>query len=145
VIQGRPPVVFAMQFPDVQRVPQGGRGTQGQARAQAAALLDAFLRGDREETPRSSAVSIMQALHLMNNPLIAERVQAINQRGVLAKLLEQPNDAAVTAMYLLVLSRFPAPDELAAGVQLLAGNDRAMKAEDLMWSLYNKVDFVFNY
>jgi hypothetical protein len=126
VIQGRPPVVFAMQFPDVQRVPVGGRGADGQARARAAAMLDAFLRGDREETPRSSAISIMQALHLMNNPLIAERVQASNQRGVLAKVLEQPNDAAVTAMYLLVLSRFPAPGELAAGVQLLAGNDRSM-------------------
>jgi hypothetical protein len=67
----------------------------------------------------------MQALHLMNNPLIAERVQASNQRGVLAKVLEQPNDAAVTAMYLLVLSRFPAPGELAAGVQ--ASSRRLMR------------------
>jgi hypothetical protein len=30
-------------------------------------------------------------------------------------------------------------------VQLLAGGNRTQKIEDLMWGLYNKVDFIFNY
>jgi hypothetical protein len=44
-----------------------------------------------------------------------------------------------------VLSRPPTAEELALGVQTLRSGDRRVKAEDLMWSLYNKIDFIFNY
>jgi hypothetical protein len=108
-------------------------------------LLDAFFRGDREETPRSSEVSILQALHLMNNPLIVARIEQSGRTGSLAGLLPQNDDTLVGRLYLTVLSRFATPEELAAGVAYLKGGDRRARAEDLMWTLYNKVDFVFNY
>jgi hypothetical protein len=139
---------LAGQFPDVQFAPRARRREDdptGITDADAASFLDAFLRGDREETARSSEATILQALQLMNSSLIVQRVEASRREGVLAQLLQQPDDTAVTALYLAALSRYPTPEELAAGVALLASGNRGDKAEDLMWSLYNKIDFIFNY
>ena len=137
------PVVFAMQLPDVQNAPTAGRNRP--ELGQTVAFLDAFFRGDREETPRSGEVSILQALHLMNNPFVVARIEQSGRSGSLARILGESDDTLVGRLYLTVLSRFASPEELAAGVAYLRGGNRAQRAEDLMWSLYNKVDFVFNY
>ena len=139
--------VFAMQFPDVQFVPfERRRGDRiDTAAAFATQFLNDFFRGDREQTPRSGEASIMQALQLMNSPLVVDRVKESRMRGSLALLLEQPDDVLVQTLYLLVLSRPATADELATGVQLVSSGDREQNSEDLMWSLYNKVDFIFNY
>ena len=108
-------------------------------------FLDDFFRGDREETRRSGEASIMQALQLMNSPLVVTRINDSRMRGSLAAVLENPDDVLVQSLYLLVLSRPATPDELATAVQLISNGDRQKNAEDLMWSLYNKVDFIFNY
>ncbi len=137
------PVVFALQLPDVQNTPTVSRN-----RADLAAIrgfLDSFFRGDREESARSSEVSILQALHLMNNQVVVTRIQQSASGGSLAAILPENDDTVVGRLYLTVLSRFATPEELAAGVAYLRGGDRRERAEDLMWTLYNKVDFVFNY
>jgi hypothetical protein len=138
-------VSFAMQFPDVQLVPRVPRRDQTGLQGAAAAFLDAFLRGDREETPRSGDGSILQALQLMNSPLVLARVDAQNKATALAQIIQQADDVAVQLLYLRVLSRPPTAEELAAGVQTLRSGDRTSRAEDLMWSLYNKIDFIFDY
>ncbi len=81
----------------------------------------------------------------MNSPLVAARVNESRVRGSLALLLDEPDDVLVQALYVLVLSRPATPDELATAVQLISSGDREQNIEDLMWSLYNKVDFIFNY
>ena len=135
--------VFALQLPDVQNSPTQNRNRP--ELAQSAAFLDSFFRGDREETPRSSEVSILQALHLMNNPIIVARVEQSGRTGSLASLLAESDDTLVGRLYVTVLGRFATPEEIGAGVAYLAGGDRRERAEDLMWTLYNKVDFVYNY
>ena len=86
----------------------------------------------------------MQALQLMNSELVVGRVAA--EESILSILLEdQPDDALVYSLYLLALSRPPSEQELAEGVSLIAGGDRRENAEDLLWSLYNSVGFIFNY
>jgi hypothetical protein len=136
-------VAFAMQFPDVESVPRaGGRNTPSGA---AVSLLDAFLRGNREETARSGEATILQALQLMNSSLVLNRVDSGKPNPALAAILQQPDNTAIQFLYLTVLSRPPSQAELTAGVQLLAGGNRTQKIEDLMWGLYNKVDFIFNY
>ena len=133
-------------FPDVQDVPlRLRRGDQlTEFAAIATRFLDDFLRGDRDETPRSGEGGIMQALQLMNSELVVGRVAA--EESILSILLEdQPDDTLVYLLYVLALSRPPSEQELAQGVSLLAGGDRRENAEDLLWSLYNKVDFIFNY
>ena len=47
------------------------------------------------------------------------------------------------SLYILVLSRFPSPEERAAGLAALSGGNRTEAAEDLMWSFYNKIGWVF--
>ena len=139
--------VFAMEFPDVQFVPiERRRGDRIDTTAAIATqFLNDFFRGDREETPRSGEASIMQALQLMNSPLVVGRINDSLEGGTLAAVLDNPDDVVVQALYLLVLSRPASPDELATGVQLISNGNRQQNAEDLMWSLYNKVDFMFTY
>jgi hypothetical protein len=138
-------VSFAMQFPDVQLVPRVARRNSTGLQGAAAPFLDSFFRGDREETPRSDEGSILQALQLMNSPLVLARLDSTNQLTALAQIVQQADDVAVQFLYLRVLSRPPTAEEMAAGVQTLRSGDRTAKAEDLMWSLYNKIDFIFNY
>ena len=137
---------FAMEFPDVQDVPL--RLRRGDLLTEFAAIatrfLDDFLRGNRDDTPRSGEGGIMQALQLMNSELVVGRVAA--EESILSILLEdQPDDALVYSLYLLALSRPPSEQELAEGVSLIAGGDRRENAEDLLWSLYNSIGFIFNY
>ena len=139
------PTPFAIEMPDVVNTPQAAR--RNPASVAAGAFLDAFFRGDREESPRSAETSILQALQLMNNPLVVERIAASSRSGALGEVLRTAaNDQQVVALlYLQTLSRQATETELAAGVTYLSGGDRTERAEDLMWALVNKVDFVFNY
>ena len=128
---------FAAQFPDVYEMPPGRGGFQTRM------FLDAFFRGDRETTPRSGAGSPLQALQLMNGRLVAQRVRSA--AGALEALLDQPDDALVTSLYLRVLSRMPSPEELSLGVRTLGNGNREAQASNLMWAMFNKTDFYFNY
>lgn len=130
------PIPWAMQLPDTQ-TPGGAVGT----------FLNTFLRGDRDENPRRGDLSVIQALTLMNDPFIIQRVRASTANGLLARLLAAPmgNPELVDTLFLTVLSRHPTPDESVKAMSLLQTGNRRTQAEDLLWSLYNKVDFVFNY
>ncbi len=132
-------VSYAMQFPDVVNAPTGD--------GNASALLDGFLRGNRDNQPRSGDGSILQALNLMNNPFVEARIQATGAKAapLIADNLKKSDAELVNAFYLNVLSRYPTPDEAAKSLAALAKGNRIQAAQDLLWALYNKVDFVFNY
>ena len=136
-------LTFALQLPDVQNMPANARNNP--AGGLTIQFLDAFFRGDREESPRSSEVSILQALHSMNNELVLQRIRASADQSALGALLDQDDQTLVGLLYVRVLGRFADPDELSQGVAYMQGGDRRERAEDLMWTLMNKVDFVFNY
>jgi hypothetical protein len=134
-------VSFALQLPDVKTEPDGG-GAVSQ-------FLDSFLRGDRDLTPRKSEGSILQALNLMNDNFIESRIHSTgsNIKGSnLVAAMSQPDPQLVNTLYLTVLSRYPTQDERTKALNDLAINiSHSQAAEDLFWSLFNKVDFVFNY
>ena len=49
-------------------------------------------------------------------------------------------------LFLAVLSRYPTPQEMATALGNLSNTaTRTQEAQNLLWSLYNKVDFIFNY
>ncbi len=49
-------------------------------------------------------------------------------------------------MFLAILSRYPTSAETSTAMNALTGaTNRSQAVQDLVWSLYNKVDFVFNY
>jgi hypothetical protein len=135
---GFPNIAFAMQLPDTVNVP-GGTATT---------FLDNFFRGNRDDQPRRADGSILQALGLMNDNFIMTRIDpgGANANQLLAQNLRKPNDQLINALYLGVLSRYPSDAEMkAAQTVLTAAGSQAAGGTSLLWSLYNKVDFVFNY
>jgi len=136
-------IAYAMQAPDVVNMPDGG-GAVSQ-------FMDVFLRGNRDDQPRKTEGSILQALGLMNDNFIQSRIHATGAgttASFLMKYLALPDQQLVYTLYLDVLSRYPTTAENTLALQQLAkGGSVARKtnAEDLLWALFNKVDFVFNY
>jgi hypothetical protein len=130
-------VSYAMQLPDVTQVPDGG-GAVSQ-------FLDTFLRGDRDTNHRKEEGSILQALYLLNDNFIESRVKATIAGGPIARNLGQANAQFVDTLFMTVLSRHPTDAELTASVQRLQSGNKGASAEDLFWTLFNKVDFIFNY
>jgi hypothetical protein len=67
------------------------------------------------------------------------------QTSLLAKAAALPNDQAINMLFMNVLSRNPTSTEMTAAMGHLTTGTRTAELENLMWSLYNKVDFIFNY
>ncbi len=134
-------VQWAMQFPDTVNMP-GGRANP------VTLFLNSFLRGDRDDDLRSRETTIGQALDLMNDNFVLSRSRATPATGLLGRNLGLPDNQLVRTLFLNVLSRYPTDAELSQGVTHLqsgGAGQRTTKAEHLLWSLYNKVDFIFNY
>jgi hypothetical protein len=51
----------------------------------------------------------------------------------------------INTLFLTVLSRPPSDDEKKAILPKFGAADYGVVSENLLWTLYNKVDFVFNY
>jgi hypothetical protein len=136
---GFPPVSYAMQLPDVVGAPTSD--------GNASALLDSFLRGNRDNQQRAPDGSILQALNLMNNRFLEARLAATGTAAapLIAQNLARNNVDLVNTLYLSILSRYPTADEAAKSLAALGKGVRTVAVQDLAWSLYNKVDFVFNY
>lgn len=112
-------------------------------------FLNAFLRGNRDNQPRKGDPTITQALALMNDGTVMNRVNSTATNSLVVTALRLPDDQAVNMLYLTVLSRNPTATELAVGVANLKGaanaTARTQEGRNLLWSLYNKVDFIYNY
>jgi hypothetical protein len=138
--QGYPKVSYAMQLPDVVNAPSDGN---------ISPMLDSFLRGNRDDQPRKQDGSILQALNLMNNTFVTNRSHAAG--GTYSQLISQnmgkSNTDLINTLFLTILSRYPTNDEMTTALASLpaSGASRTTAIQDLVWSLYNKVDFVFNY
>ncbi len=134
-------VSYAMQFPETVALPDGATGN-------ISGFLDAFLRGNRDDQPRSGEGSIQQALNLMNDTFLINRTTPAGSAAspLLTAALAQPDATLIDTLFMAVLSRHPSATELSiASGNLAAATSRTTEAQNLLWSLYNKVDFVFNY
>ena len=129
------PLNYAMKFPEPRGTPDGVNGP-------IASFLDSFLRGNRDDQERRPDGSISQALGLMNDNFVMSRVQPTS--GLLKLVLPLSDTDLVNSLFITILSRLPTQAEMSAALQNLKSN-RTQEAQNLIWSLYNKVDFVFNY
>ena len=128
-----------MQFPDV-------INTEGTTNA----FLDSFLRGNRDDQPRRNDGSILQALNLMNASLVESKfaLTGATASPLIVECVALSNTDAVNKLFLTILSRYPSATEMSTAMGSLPtanGTARNNAIQDLAWSLYNKVDFVFNY
>lgn len=112
---------------------------------EAKGFLRTFGQANREQFDRQPGGSVLQAMMLMNNPFVTRRVQATNGSRV-ERLVNSPmsNAEIIDELYLATLCRHPLPKEKTLALSWL-DQDRKQGAEDLHWSLLNKLDFVFNY
>jgi hypothetical protein len=134
------PVVWAMQLPDT--LEPRSNGTTG-------AFMNYFLRGNRDNVPRSQAVTVLQPAALMNDNFVMTKIhmaQSPTLQGV-AKLTT-PKDQ-LEEVFLTFLGRMPTNDERSTGMALLGSATTAAQKnaalEDLAWALTNKLDFLFSY
>jgi hypothetical protein len=106
------------------------------------------LRATACECERMNEPSVAQVLHLMNSPEIQSKVS--HPRGRVAQLVRQGRTSGeiVSELYLATYSRPPSEPELASAVGYLdaATSDgrRAAAAEDILWTLLNTTEFLFN-
>lgn len=108
-----------------------------------------FGRPDREKTcdcERSEEPSVAQALYLINDQEVLSKLGDRNSR--LARLLQEVDDdrELITELYLTALNRFPTETELATQLEYVASapsRDEGM--QDVLWSLLNVREFVFNH
>lgn len=131
-------VNWAMQLPDTSE-PRGNG---------VISFLNSFIRGDRDVKPRSNEASIQQALNLMNNSLVMNRIHQNNAGSLVARLLADTSLNArqiTTQLYLNTLARNPSQSELDALTPLFTSMSRRQATEAVQWALLNKMDFIFNY
>ena len=132
---------WAMQLMEPLGTPDGNNGPVNN-------FLNAFLRGNRDDETRSGDGSISQALDLMNDNFVMSRMQfsKAGPTSLLSKVGNLSNQQAVDTLFLTVLSRHPTSTEMTQALGNLSNaGTRSQELENLLWSLYNKVDFVFNY
>jgi hypothetical protein len=134
-VTGAPGVMKAVQLPDTTE----GGGTYR-------TFLNNFGRGNRDDQPRTNDGSIVQALTLMNDRIVTDRVKATAKDSTVMKLLAASKDPATIAqgLYLSTLGRYPTSAERTAAVAYLGSGDVTKKTEDLQFSLLNRLEFLFN-
>jgi hypothetical protein len=98
------------------------------------------------ECERSNEPSITQALHLMNSPEISAKLH--DRGGRVRRLAESmltPSEA-VDELCLTALARFPTDGERAVLLEGFAasGADRRAALEDVLWTLVNSKEFLYN-
>jgi hypothetical protein len=103
------------------------------------------------ECERVVEPSVAQVLHLLNSERVDGKLR--HEAGRVAELAkrETSDQRLVEELYLSALSRYPTAAERQTGVEYLAAaapgdlSQRRQRAEDLLWSLLNSLEFVFNH
>jgi hypothetical protein len=99
------------------------------------------------ECERSNEPSISQALHLMNSPEMAAKLH--DRHGRVRQLAEStlPPAEAIDELCLTALARFPSDEERAVLLAACAetGADRRAALEDVLWTLLNSKEFLYNH
>jgi hypothetical protein len=112
-------------------------------------FLDTFDRPRRVtscECERSSGATLAQVLLLANSDEIENKLAA--GEGRIARLLadKKPMKDAVDELYLATLVRYPRADELATALSYVdEAKDKAQALQDLLWTLLNSREFMFNH
>ena len=130
-------------------VPPGFRAAQIPTSRTGSYFLNTFGRPPRK-TPcsceRSSIPTLPQVLHLMNGSSMMKRLRA--ETGTLDRLLKAKlsEAALIDELYLAALSRPPSTEEQKRARQYFRqADDIPQAAEDILWTLLNSRQFLFNH
>jgi len=99
----------------------------------------------RIEWRRAAPLQIVVVLlHQIPEARRVARVDAIDA-PLIAQNMTATNANLINTLYLTILSRMPTTAEVNTATTALTTGTRNQAIQNLMWALYNKVDFVFNY
>jgi hypothetical protein len=112
--------------------------------------MDAFGRPNASsECPceRDAKPSVVQALHLMNSTKLQEMLAGKEGRAARLAKSDLKPEQIVEELYLACYSRLPEADEMAIARKAVdvGEKDRQAGIEDVLWSLLNSAEFVFNH
>ncbi|MFM8397118.1 MAG: hypothetical protein ACKOAH_04750, partial [Pirellula sp.] len=95
---------------------------------------------------RSSGATLAQVLTLANSDDIESKIA--DGQGVIARLFkdQKPHDEIVDELYLGSLSRFPTAEEKTKTKYFVDAIENKTEAyQDLLWTLMNSREFMFNH
>ena len=113
-------------------------------------FLEAFGRPARAlacECERDPATTLAQALQLVGGGIVNQKVRDPNGRAARLAVSDLPPSAIVEELFLAALSRAPSDDEsqLLASQIGPAGSNRTAAVEDVLWTLLNHREFLFQH
>ena len=133
-------------------MPPGSRAMQAWTYKIDSQTMDAFSRpNSSSDCPceRDARPSIVQALHLMNSRLLQEKLASKTTSTRVQRLAESQlkPEEIVTEIYLACYARKPTDDELKIATATFTAEEatRRTAIEDVLWSLMNSAEFVFNH
>jgi len=131
---GTEKVGMAMQMPEPKK-----------ADAEVQSFMKTFGQSNRDDMPKKVPPSSLQAMLLMQSPVVTDRVNSA-KGGLLKQLLETETDnrRIIEKIFLQTISRQPNASEAEVGLKAMAA-DRRIGAENLQWALLNSPEFIFNY
>ncbi|HEY2252155.1 MAG TPA: DUF1553 domain-containing protein, partial [Planctomycetaceae bacterium] len=112
-------------------------------------FLETFDRPKRVtgcECERSAGATLAQVLLLSNSDEIENKLA--NGEGRVARLIKdkKTDEQAIEELYLAALNRLPTQEEMGKSVVYVAGGpSRQQSLEDVLWSLLNSKEFLFNH
>jgi hypothetical protein len=112
-------------------------------------FLDMFGRSQRDtpcECETSLSPNLGQVLYLLHSDELQRKIS--HKDGLVAQFLkdDKPNTEIVEEFFLRTFSRKPTAEESADAVAFLEkAADRKVGAEDLLWTLLNAKEFLFNH
>lgn len=131
-------------------IPPGTRAVQAYDNRLPSRFLDTFGRPLRKtvcDCERVSDTTLSQVLHLMNAPLVSDKITSPTGRAarLAASDLEAP--AIIDELYLAAYGRLPDDAEQQAAAAAFAAPDatRRTATEDILWALINSAEFVLNH
>jgi len=128
--------------------PEGYRAIQVWDNKLPSLFLETFGRPVRQSVcacERGVEPSMAQALHLMNSETTTVKLEDRRGRAAMLAASDLPPSAIIEELYLATVSRFPTAQEQELMQRSLTETDDRRKAvEDILWTLLNTREFVFN-
>lgn len=119
----------------------------GKDLAEVGRFLGSFGQANRSRNVRSLEGNVVQASLLLNSKVVKDRVKAAPGSRLHELLNREPppsNEDLVEELFLAVLSRYPTAEETHVAAAQIR-DYRTHGAENVLWALINKLDFMFNY